>query len=328
VLLLARFFRIASSMPARPADQPEPSPIRLQKYLASAGLGSRRHCEEYILTGRVSIDGKQVFDLGTKVIPGRQKVLVDGELLKLQAKRYYLLNKPTGCVCTNQDPAGRTLAVDLVPNDGTRLFTVGRLDESSEGLLLVTNDGELANRLAHPRHQVVRTYRVQVAGIVNRGSLMAMKKGIHFAEGRFGVREARKTKTRGRSSFLELTLTQGRNREIRRLLAKLGHKVIHLERISFGPLNLGRVPRGSHRLLRPPELKALRALLDPEDGRPARKRASGGKPATGPARKKHASNKAASTKRVSTKRAGTQRAGTKRAGTKRPATKGKQSKRR
>lgn len=299
-------------MSPRPADPPEPSPVRLQKYLASAGLGSRRHCEEYILTGRVSIDGKQIHDLGTKVVPGRQKVLVDGELLKIQAKRYYLLNKPAGCVCTNSDPAGRQLAVDLVPNDGTRLFTVGRLDASSEGLLLVTNDGELANRLAHPRHQVVRTYRVQVAGLVSRGTLLAMKKGIHFAEGRFGVREARKTKSKGRSSFLELTLTQGRNREIRRLLAKLGHKVIHLERISFGSLNLGRIPRGSYRTLRAIELKALRALLDPEDAGTSRRRGSGRKPQTRDAPRKQTGN---------------QRTGTKKSGTKRPAEKRKPSKR-
>lgn len=236
----------------------ESQPVRLQKLLAAAGYGSRRHCEEYILAGRVTVDGVPMTDLGVKVDPEAQVVRVDDEPLKFEPKRYYLLNKPPGVVCTHRDPEGRPRAVDLVPDRSARLFTVGRLDENSQGLLLVTNDGELANRLAHPRYGVSRCYRVQVVGRPTRETLGQLKQGLHFADGFFRVSDARVTGSRGKSTFLELELRQGQNREIRRLLARVGHKVLRLERIAFGPLRLGRLPAGRHRPLRPAELKALR----------------------------------------------------------------------
>ena len=251
------------SSSAKPADSSTP-PVRLQKLLAAAGIASRRKCEELILAGRVTVDGRPVDELGTRVNPETQKILLDGERVRLQPKRYYLLNKPAGCLCTNRDPAGRPRAIDLVPQDGTRWFTVGRLDENSEGLLLVTNDGELANRLAHPRYRIERTYQVQVAGTPTRETLAEMKRGLHFPEGTFRVRNVRRLKTRGNSTFLELTLTEGRNREVRRMLARIGHKVLHLKRTRFGPLNLGRVARGRCRPLTTAELKTLRGLLDPK----------------------------------------------------------------
>ena len=143
---------------SRSRKKTEPSPpradgrIRLQRFLASTGLDSRRNCEEYILTGRVSVDGKEVIDVGTVIDPFKQKIRVDGELIRTEPRRYFLLNKPKGYLCTNKDPRGRRRAVDLVSAQNLRLFTVGRLDENSEGLLLVTNDGEMANRLTHPRY--------------------------------------------------------------------------------------------------------------------------------------------------------------------------------
>lgn len=239
-----------------------PSLIRLQKVLASAGIGSRRHCEEYIVEGRVTIDGKLVRELGTRVDPAKQKIHLDGELVRIEPKRYFLLNKPPGYVCTNNDPSGRPRAIDLVPQDGPRLFTVGRLDENSCGLLLVTNDGELANRLAHPRYGFEKRYQVQVVGKPTRETLGKLKEGMYFADGKFSVKGIKQLKTKGQSTFLELVLTEGQNREIRRLLARVGHKVIHLQRVGFGPLKLSRLGEGKYRPLKTTELKLLRLLID------------------------------------------------------------------
>ncbi len=236
--------------------------IRLQKVLAAAGFGSRRACEEYITDGRVMIDGRVVDGLGARVDPDTQEIKVDGELLRQETKRYYLLNKPAGCVCTNRDPGGRPRAIDLVPDQSRRLFTVGRLDESSQGLLLITNDGEMAHRLAHPKYRVSRTYRVQVAGKPTQEVLGQLKQGLHFSDGLFKVARVKVVRLKGRSSIVELTLNQGRNREIRRLMARIGHKVMKLERISFGPLKLGRLPVGSARPLRDVELKELRQFVE------------------------------------------------------------------
>jgi 23S rRNA pseudouridine2605 synthase len=249
----------------REKKQPKSNPEgeageRLQKVLAAAGIGSRRQCEEYIVAGRVSVDGRDVHELGTTVIPWKQEIRVDGEKLKSEQKVYYLLNKPKGYLCTNNDPAGRARVIDLFPNESARLFTVGRLDENSQGLILVTNDGDLANRLAHPRYQVPRTYRVQVAGNPTPETLKELRSGLRFSDGKFRIKGIRRVGTQGRSTYLEIVLTEGHNREIRRLLARVGHKVIQLERISFGPINLGRVAEGKHRKLKPTELNDLRDL--------------------------------------------------------------------
>jgi len=169
---------LRTSMPKRrsktsPSASELPSgPQRLQKVLAAAGIGSRRECEEYILAGRVTVDGQVVDQLGVKVDPAKQSIAVDGEPIRLERKVYYMLNKPPGVLCTNRDPSGRPRVIDLFPPDGPRLFTVGRLDEHSQGLLIVTNDGDLANRLAHPRYRIPRTYRVQVAGIPTGDTLI------------------------------------------------------------------------------------------------------------------------------------------------------------
>ncbi|MEX2288404.1 MAG: pseudouridine synthase [Planctomycetaceae bacterium] len=265
-------------------DTPSEGPsVRLQKYLAAAGLGSRRHCEQYIQSGRVTVDGEMVSELGASVDPARQQVRVDGELVRAQPKRYFLLNKPPGYVCTTSDPAGRPRALDLVGDERARLFTVGRLDEYSRGLLLITNDGELANRLAHPRYGMRRVYRVQVAGSPTRDVLTQLMRGSHFAEGTFRAQNVRRVGSQGKSTFLEMTLTEGQNREIRRMLARVGHKVIDLERIAFGPLKLGRLPPGHYRPLRPSELDQLRDFAagvrdskrkaGPRSNRPKRARA-------------------------------------------------------
>ena len=238
------------------------SAIRLHHFLASAGVASRRNCETYVRDGRVTVDGQEVRDVASTVDPAAQRVCLDGERVRPQPKRYYLLNKPVGYICTSHDPQGRPRALDLVPDHNVRLFTVGRLDENSAGLLIVTNDGDLANRLAHPRHEVTRVYRVQVAGIPDRRTLEALRHGLRFSDGRFRMRKVRRIKSQGRSAFLELELTEGRNREIRRMLARVGHKVLNLERIAFGTIRLGRLRRGNSRPLTRGEIQSLRDLID------------------------------------------------------------------
>ncbi len=265
-------------MPRNPDDQKSSdsdSPaggIRLQRFLAATGLGSRRKCEEYIVAGRVSIDGQVVRDLGTRVDPQRQEVRVDTEVVRRDPLSYFLLNKPHGYLCTSSDPAGRPRAIDLVPS-GKRLFTVGRLDEGSEGLLLLTNDGELAHRLAHPRFQVPRTYALQVAGRPTPETFAALKEGLYFHEGRFHVRWVKRVGTKGNSTFLEVGLNHGQNREIRRLFARVGHKVMRLRRVAFGPLALGRLATGKFRPLTSTELAAVRELASARPRRPRDKSA-------------------------------------------------------
>jgi len=248
--------------------------VRLQKVLAEAGHGSRRACEELITDGRVTVDGEIVAELGAKVDPVAQDVRLDGERLKLQRKKYYLLNKPTGYLCTNRDPSGRMRATDLIDDPHTRLFTVGRLDESSEGLLIVTNDGEMAQKLSHPKFEVVRKYKVQVAGVPTPETLSQLKRGLRFSDGVFRVTHARKLKTHGSSAFIEIELTQGRNREIRRLFARVGHKVMLLQRVAFGPLKLGKLPVGHYRPLRGEELRELQEFAG---GRIAKRKPAGGR---------------------------------------------------
>jgi 23S rRNA pseudouridine2605 synthase len=234
--------------------------MRLQRFLAATGLGSRRKCEEYIVEGRVSVDGQVVRDLGTRVNPQEQEVRVDTERVRRDPPRYFLLNKPRGYLCTSSDPAGRPRAIDLVPAGKLRLFTVGRLDEGSEGLILLTNDGELAHRLAHPRFQVPRTYALQVAGRPTPEAFAALKEGLYFREGRFRIHWVKRVGNKGNSTFLEVGLSHGQNREIRRLFARVGHKVMRLRRVAFGPLNLGRLSEGRCRPLTPSEMNALREL--------------------------------------------------------------------
>lgn len=245
-----------------PKDSPrDRGLVRLQKVLAAAGFGSRRRCEEFIETGRVTVDGRVVSDLGAKVDPAQQEIRLDGEPVKPERKQYFMLNKPKGVVSTNRDPAGRPRIIDLFPKEHVRLFPVGRLDENSQGLILVTNDGELGNKLAHPRYQIPKVYRVQVAGNPTRETLDQLRRGLHFAEGKFRVQGIRRISSRGKSTFLEIVLNEGQNREIRRLLARVGHKVMHLERVGFGTLRLGHLAVGRFRPLKPAELASLRELV-------------------------------------------------------------------
>ena len=236
---------------------------RLQKVLAAAGISSRRECEELIRDGRVEVDRQVVTELGTRVDPARQEIRVDGVVLPRPKLVYYALNKPAGVVSTNRDPDGRARVIDLIPSE-QRLFPVGRLDRSSEGLILVTNDGELANQLTHPRYGVEKTYAVRVAGDIAVETLKALRKGIRLAEGVARVTSVRVKKRHKQSTDLEIVLREGRNREIRRILAQVGHKVLKLTRIAMGTLRLGELPTGAYRPLSHQEIRALRNCVRTE----------------------------------------------------------------
>lgn len=257
--------------PARHASRQDtsgdPASRRLQTVLADAGVGSRRHCEQLITDGRVDVDGQVVTKLGTKVNPQQQQIRLDGITLSAQRRSYFAVHKPVGVVSTNSDPAGRPRVVDLLPPSVGRVYTVGRLDLSSEGLILVTNDGDLADRLTHPRYGVAKTYQVLVAGQISPEELARLQRGVHLAEGFAKVEGARIKSAHKQSSLLEIVLREGRNREIRRLLARAGHKVLRLKRIAIADLRLADMPSGAYRMLRTDEVRALRRAT--EIGRPA-----------------------------------------------------------
>ena len=256
------------------ATKPEgdgPTGERLQKVLAMGGHGSRRACEELIVAGRVMVDGKVCDVLGTRVDPQEQEVRVDGVALPRRKLIYYVLNKPAGVLSTNNDPSGRARVIDLVPGE-RRLFTVGRLDKESEGLILVTNDGDLANRLAHPRYGVEKIYQVEVAGKPEAEHLRQLRQGVHLADATVRAESVAIKKSRPQSTILEITLREGRNREIRRMLARVGHKVLRLKRIALGPLRLGDMPTGAYRELNHREVTELRASSSAPRQRGGRKR--------------------------------------------------------
>ncbi len=235
-----------------------PSMERLNKYLAHAGLGSRRHCETLILAGRVKIDGIRVKDLGTQIDPAKHDVSVDDHPVRTEKPVYWAVHKPLGYLCTNDDPAGRPRAIDLLPHVEQRVYTVGRLDESSEGLLLMTNDGELAFALMHPRFGIPKTYQVLVAGRPTPEDIQKLLDGVWLSEGRVRAREVRRMKPQGNSTWLRIVLTEGKNREIRRMLAKLNHKVLKLKRVAIGPVKLDKLPRAKARKVSESELVELR----------------------------------------------------------------------
>jgi len=247
----------------KPSDKSnrEPSMQRINKVLAAAGLGSRRQVDELIEQGRVEIDGQVITQVGVKVDLTSASISVDGQLLKQHRPVYYALHKPEGVLCTNRDPQGRPRVIDFVPNQH-RLFPVGRLDASSTGLILLTNDGELAQQLAHPKHEIPKRYAVVVVGQVELDALKRLERGIYLAEGKAQVDQARLKKVRKTSTDLEITLSEGKNREIRRVLARLGHKVVSLKRIAIGPLKLADLPEGAYRALSVHEVQGLYQAVD------------------------------------------------------------------
>jgi 23S rRNA pseudouridine2605 synthase len=234
---------------------------RLNKYLAHAGVGSRRFCDTLIVAGRVKVDGVRVVDLGLKIEPERHQIAVDDQPVRAEKRVYWAVNKPVGYLCTDDDPAGRPRAVDLLPHVEQRVYTVGRLDEASEGLLLMTNDGDLAMPLMHPRYGVAKTYLVLVAGKPTAADLKKLLEGVWLSEGKVKAKSAKRVKPQGNSTWLRIVLTEGKNREIRRMLAQLGHKVMRLRRVAIGPVKLDKLPKGKARRLSAAELADLRKLV-------------------------------------------------------------------
>jgi len=233
---------------------------RLHKVLAHCGVASRRQCETLIEEGRVDVNGETVTKLGTKVDIVTDKIRVDGERVRPERRVYYLLNKPKGYICTSQDEFNRPRVVDLI-RDERRIYPVGRLDEHSEGLLMLTNDGSLANIVCHPRYQIDKTYRLTVKGPVEQQQLDRIEKGVWLSEGRTAPAQIRKVEARKGSTIVTVTLWEGRNRELRRIFAKVDLRVSHLTRIAIGPLKIGGMPPGAYRELAGDELDFVRARL-------------------------------------------------------------------
>lgn len=232
--------------------------IRLQKLLAQSGVASRRKCEELMLDGRVEVDGEVVTRLGTKVDPRTAVVRVDGRRLPPMSPHVHLVvNKPRGVVSTMSDPEGRRTLADLVADRPERLFHVGRLDTDTEGLILLTNDGDFAHRMAHPSFEVDKTYVAEVDGVVSRGTLRRLRDGVELEDGPVQVSSAKVVSSTAERSIVELVIHEGRNRIVRRLLEHVGHPVRRLTRTRFGPVDLTGLAPGQIRELTGAELGTL-----------------------------------------------------------------------
>lgn len=248
----------AAEAPSGRGGAPE-SGERLQKVLARGGVASRRQAETLIAAGRVRVNGQVVRTLGTRVT-GRDRVEVDGTRVRSEAPVALMLHKPSGYITSRVDPEGRPVVLSLVPAGGPRLFPVGRLDWDSEGLLLLTNDGELANLLTHPRHAVPKTYHAKVKGRPEPAALERLRAGVRSEGERLTASDVRPLSLTRENAWVAITIEQGRYRQVRRMCAAIGHPVLKLVRVRLGPLDLGDLPRGQWRSLTPAEWHALEAL--------------------------------------------------------------------
>jgi 23S rRNA pseudouridine2605 synthase len=237
--------------------------MRLAKYLAHAGVASRRSAEALVRAGRVTVGGALVTDPARDVHDDSRVALDGRQLDQPESRVLYALNKPVGVVSTAHDPHGRPTVVELVPALGLRLYPVGRLDADSSGLILLTNDGELANRLTHPRFEVPKTYRARLGGgPVGDDALGRLRRGVQLEDGLTAPAKVRRLASGGGpGSTIELTIHEGRNRQVRRMCEEVGHPVLSLERVAFGPLRLGDLTPGAHRRLTDTELERLRAAV-------------------------------------------------------------------
>lgn len=233
--------------------------IRLQRFLAQAGVASRRKAEELIVAGRVKVNGRVVTELGSKVDPDRDKVFLGGRRLLAERPVYLMLNKPRGYVTTLSDPEGRPTVMAFLKRAGARVFPVGRLDFNTEGLLICTNDGDLAYALMHPKHEVRKTYHVKLQGLVGPETVSAWQKGVTLDDGeRTAPAEVQLLGTTGKNSWLEVTLHEGKNRQIHRTAEALGFNVLKLTRVAYGGLRLDDLAVGATRPLTHDELDRLR----------------------------------------------------------------------
>jgi len=232
---------------------------RLQKILSAAGVASRRLSEELIVQGRVQINGRTVTELGTKADPDIDEIKVDGRRIHVQKrKRYLLLNKPRGYITTRSDPQGRPTVMELIRGVKEYVYPVGRLDCDSEGLLLLTNDGELATRLTHPRHEVEKVYEARIRGVPDRHSIERLERGVTIEGRRTAPARGRIIDERESQAVVEIAIHEGRHRQVRQMFDAIGHPVIRLRRVRIGPIEDPDLPPGHWRELTPQEIARLR----------------------------------------------------------------------
>ena len=235
---------------------------RLQKILSKAGITSRRKAEELILQGRVSVNGRVVKELGAKAVLGKDDICLDGEAIKPEAEKVVVaLFKPRNCVTTLHDPQGRPTVAELVKGISVRVYPVGRLDYDAEGLLLLTNDGDLAHRLQHPRYKVAKTYLVKIRGRPPEEALTQLQQGIRLEDGITAPAELHVLEDDNKATWLTLTLREGRNHQVKRMCAAVGCPVLKLRRTQIGPIDLGNLQPGRSRTLRAREVRALRQAV-------------------------------------------------------------------
>ena len=241
--------------------------VRLQKLIAGAGLASRRKAEVLISAGRVTVNGQVVTELGTKIDPEHDHVKVDGKHLKsAQPFVFLLLNKPKNVMSTLDDPGGRPTIKDLLRGVSVRVFPVGRLDFDGEGLMLLTNNGDLAQALLHPRYHVPKTYLIKVKGVLTDDEIAQLERGVKLADGMTSPATMKKIRKAEQNSWLEITIHEGRKHQVKRMLEAVGHPVLKLMRVRMGPLALGGLASGEFRYLEDREVNALRDLVDRRRG--------------------------------------------------------------
>lgn len=254
---------IARAQKQTTSDPHTQSGVRLQKVMADAGLGSRRACEQMILDGRVEVDGHIVIELGTRIDPTKQRLVVDSMPIKTSTEKvYFALNKPAKVVSSMGDPEGRRNLDEFVRDRTERLFHVGRLDYETEGLLLLTNDGDMANRLTHPRYEIPKKYLAQVKGPVAKDVGARLREGIELDDGISRVDSFKLIDSQPGVALVEVILHSGKNRIVRRLLSAVGNPVLRLVRTEFGPIELAEQRQGKMRQLRPEEVSELMKAVD------------------------------------------------------------------
>lgn len=234
------------------------TPLRLQKYIAQCGIASRRKAEELIAAGRIAVDGVIVKEMGTQVLPGKNRVTFDGKPVEAKEQLvYYLLNKPKGYVTTLSDPQGRPIVTSLIKTSDARLFPVGRLDLDTEGALILTNDGEFAQKIQHPSHGIDKTYEALVKGCPHKDKIALLERGIFLEDKMTSPAVVSVIAHAGRNCLMQIIIHEGRKRQVKKMFAFIGHPVLQLKRTAYGKLSLGRMAVGDYRQLNPSELNKI-----------------------------------------------------------------------
>ncbi len=240
---------------------------RLQKIISAAGTASRRAAEELIVEGRVRVNGKVVTELGTKADPNKDHIKVDGKLINpKQPQTYIMLNKPPGYVTTMSDPEGRPTVHDLLKGIKVRVYPVGRLDYNTEGMLLLTNDGDFAHLITHPSHELPKTYLAKIKGVLDDKIVHELENGVFLEDGKTAPAKVKRVRKEEANSWVEITIREGRKRQVRRMFDRVGRSVIRLKRIRTGNLSLGDLPAGQYRHLTPVEVRVLKETAQRTDG--------------------------------------------------------------